>query len=95
MENIYQQLQKIVTLTPYHLSDLIATTEQVEKELKTVDGKPAQNHQDIMKYLKRIKEQANIIRKAKEMYGTNDLVAVLRLEIAQNQLQKLLNEPNS
>ena len=29
------------------------------------------------------------------MYGTNDLVAVLRLEIAQNQLQKLLNEPNS
>lgn len=95
MERINQQLQKIVTLTPYHLGELIATVETVEKELKTINSERAQNHQDTMKYLKRIKEQANIIRKAKEAYGTNDLVAVMRLEIAQNQLQKLLNEPNS
>ena len=95
MEKIYQQLQKIVTLTPYHLGNLIATTEKVEKELKTIDGKPTQNHQEIMAHLKRIKEQANIIRRARDTYGTNDLVAVMRLEIAQNQLQKLLNEPNS
>ena len=95
MEQINQQLQKIVTLTPYHLGELITTIETVEKELKTINGKPIQNNQDTIKYLKQIKEQANIIRRAKEAYGTNDLVAVLRLEIAQNQLQKLLNEPNS
>lgn len=95
MERINQQLQKIVTLTPYHLGELITTVETVEKELRTINSERVQNRQDTIKYLKRIKEQANIIRKAKEMYGTNDLVAVLRLEIAQNQLQKLLNEPNS
>lgn len=95
MERINQQLQKIVTLTPYHLGELITTIETVEKELKTINGKPIQNHQDTIKYLKQIKGQANIIRRAKEAYGTNDLVAVMRLEIAQNQLQKLLNEPNS
>lgn len=95
MERINQQLQKIVTLTPYHLGELITTIETVEKELKTINGEPIQTHQDTIKHLKRIKEQANIIRRAKEAYGTNDLVAVMRLEIAQNQLQKLLNEPNS
>lgn len=95
MEQINQQLQKIVTLTPYHLGELITTVETVEKELKTINSEPAQDLQEMIAHLKRIKEQANIIRKAKEMYGTNDLVAVLRLEIAQNQLQKLLNEPNS
>lgn len=91
MEKIKQQLQKIAILTPYHLGKLIAMVEQVEQELHS--NKQYQNmlnRQDIAMYLEQIKLQANIIRKARNTYGTNDLVAVMRLEIAQNQLQKLL-----
>lgn len=91
MEKVTQQLQKIAILTPYHLGELIATVEQVERELH--GNKQYQNmlnRQDISTYLEQIKLQANIIRKARNTYGTNDLVAVMRLEIAQNQLQKLL-----
>ena len=91
MEKVTQQLQKIAILTPYHLGELIATVEQVEHELH--GNKQYQNmlnRQGISTYLEQIKLQANIIRKARNTYGTNDLVAVMRLEIAQNQLQKLL-----
>lgn len=91
MEKIKQQLQKIVTLTPYQLADLIATVEKVEQELHSNEQyQNMLNQQDIATYLEQIKLQANIIRKARNAYGTNDLVAVMRLEIAQNQLQKLL-----
>lgn len=93
MEKIKQQLQKIVTLTPYHLGELITLVDEVENKMSTIKGE--QTQQEMMAYLTRIKEQANIIRRARDAYGTNDLVAVMRLEIAQNQLQKLLNEPNS
>lgn len=91
MEKIKQLLQKIVTLTPYHLGELITTMEQMEQELhmnKQCENVP--NQQDIATYVEQIKLQANIIRRARNTYGTNDLVAVMRLEIAQNQLQKLL-----
>lgn len=91
MEKVTQQLQKIAILTPYHLGELIATVEQVEHELH--GNKQYQNmlnRQDISTYLEQIKLQANIIRRARSNYGTTDLVAVMRLEIAQNQLQKLL-----
>lgn len=91
MNNINQQLQKIITLTPYHLGELIETIEQVETELRSDDvHKNMTQHQGIIKQLEQIKAQANIIRRARSNYGTNDLVAVMRLEIAQNQLQKLL-----
>lgn len=90
MEKI-KQLQKIAILTPYHLGKLIATVEQVEQELhRNKQYQNMLNRQDIATYLEQIKLQANIIRKARNTYGTNDLVAVMRLEIAQNQLQKLL-----
>lgn len=91
MKEINQQLQKIITLTPYHLGELIETVEQVETELhgEKVCKNMAQ-HQNIVKHLEQIKAQANIIRRARSNYGTTDLVAVMRLEIAQNQLQKLL-----
>lgn len=91
MEKIKQLLQKIVTLTPYHLGELITTVEQMEQELyinKQCENMP--NRQNIATYLEQIKLQANIIQRARNTYGTNDLVAVMRLEIAQNQLQKLL-----
>ena len=91
MEKIKQQLQKIVTLTPYHLGELITLVDEVENKMSTIKGE--QTQQEMMAYLTRIKEQANIIRRARDAYGTNDLVAVMRLEIAQNQLQKLLNNP--
>ena len=91
MNNINQQLQKIITPTPYHLGELIETIEQVETELHSDDvHKNMTQHQGIIKQLEQIKAQANIIRRARSNYGTNDLVAVMRLEIAQNQLQKLL-----
>lgn len=91
MEHINQQLQKIAILTPYHLGELIKTIEQVETELHDAEvHKNMTQHQDIAKYLEQIKAQANIIRRARSNYGTTDLVAVMRLEIAQNQLQKLL-----
>lgn len=93
MEKIKQQLQKIVTLTPYHLGELITLVDEVENKMSTIKGE--QTQQEMMAYLTRIKEQANIIRRAKDAYGTNDLVAVMRLEIAQNQLQKLLNNPHT
>lgn len=91
IEKIKQQLQKIITLTPYHLGELITVVEQVEQELhinKQCENMP--NQQDIVTYIEQIKLQANIIRRARNTYGTNDLVAVMRLEIAQNQLRKLL-----
>lgn len=91
MEKIKQQLQKIITLTPYHLGELITAVEKVEQELrsdKQYQNMP--NQQDIVTYIEQIKLQANIIRRARNTYGTNDLVAVMRLEIAQNQLRKLL-----
>lgn len=87
MEHINQQLQKIITLTPYHLGELIDTVEQVETDLQ---GSETTKYKDIVNYLEQIKTQADIIRRAREIYGTTDLVAALRLEIAQNQLQKLL-----
>lgn len=87
MKEINQQLQKITTLTPYHLGELIDTVEQVETELQ---GSDTTKYKDIINYLEQIKTQADIIRRAREIYGTTDLVAALRLEIAQNQLQKLL-----
>lgn len=91
MNSINQQLQKIITLTPYHLGELIETVEQVETELYGAEAhKNMTQHQDIIKHLEQIKAQANIIRRARSNYGTTDLVAVMRLEIAQNQLQKLL-----
>lgn len=91
MEHINQQLQKIITLTPYHLGELIETIDRVETELHNDEvHKNMTQHQDIIKHLEQIKAQANIIRRARNTYGTNDLVAVMRLEIAQNQLQKLL-----
>lgn len=91
MNNINQQLQKIITLTPYHLGELIETIELVETELHSDKvHKNMTQRQDIIKHLEHIKTQANIIRRARSNYGTNDLVAVMRLEIAQNQLQKLL-----
>lgn len=91
MNEINQQLQKIITLTPYHLGELIETVEQVETELHSDNvHKNMTQRQDIIKHLEQIKAQANIIRRARSNYGTNDLVAVMRLEIAQNQLQKLL-----
>lgn len=93
MEKIKQQLQKIVTLTPYHLSELITLVDEVENKMSTIKGE--QTQQEMMAYLTRIKEQANIIRRARDAYGTNDLVVVMRLEIAQNQLQKLLNNPHT
>lgn len=91
MEKIKQQLQKIITLTPYHLGELIETIEQIEAEMRNNEAhKNMTQHQDIIKHLEQIKAQANIIRRARSNYGTTDLVAVMRLEIAQNQLQKLL-----
>lgn len=93
MERINQQLQKIVTLTPYHLGELITLVDEVENKMSTIKGE--QTQQEMMAYLTWIKEQANIIRRARDAYGTNDLVAVMRLEIAQNQLQKLLNNPHT
>lgn len=91
MNEINQQLQKIITLTPYHLGELLDTVEQVEGELHSDEAyKNMTQRQNIIKYLEQIKAQANIIRRARNNYGTNDLVAVMRLEIAQNQLQKLL-----
>lgn len=93
MEKIKQQLQKIVTLTPYHLGELITLVDGVENEMSTIKGE--QTQQEMMVYLTRIKEQATIIRRARDAYGTNDLVAVMRLEIAQNQLQKLLNNSHT
>lgn len=93
MEKIKQQLQKIVTLTPYHLGELITLVDEVENKMSTIKGE--QTQQEMMAYLTQIKEQANIIRRARDAYGTNDLVAVMRLEIAQNQLQKLLNNPHT
>ena len=91
MKEINQQLQKIITLTPYHLGELIKTVEQVETELHGEKvRKNMTQRQDIIKHLEQIKAQANIIRRARSNYGTTDLVAVMRLEIAQNQLQKLL-----
>lgn len=91
MKEINQQLQKVITLTPYHLGELLDTVEQVEGELRNDEAyKNMTQHQDIIKHLEQIKVQANIIRRARSNYGTNDLVAVMRLEIAQNQLQKLL-----
>lgn len=91
MNEINQQLQKIITLTPYHLGELIETVERVETKLHSDNiHKNMTQRQDIIKHLKQIKAQANIIRRARSTYGTNDLVAVMRLEIAQNQLQKLL-----
>lgn len=91
MKKINQQLQKTITLTPYHLGELIETVEQVETELHSDEvHKNMTQRQDIIKHLEQIKAQANIIRRARSNYGTNDLVAVMRLEIAQNQLQKLL-----
>ena len=91
MENINQQLQKIITLTPYHLGELINIVEQVETDLQGNDAYTnTTKYQDVLNYLEQIKVQADIIRRAREIYGTTDLVAVLRLEIAQNQLQKLL-----
>lgn len=91
MKEINQQLQKIITLTPYHLGELIETVELVETELRGDKAyKNMTQRQDIIKHLEQIKAQANIIRRARNNYGTNDLVAVMRLEIAQNQLQKLL-----
>lgn len=93
MEKIKQQLQKIVTLTPYHLGELITLVDEVENKMSTIKGE--QTQQEMMAYLTWIKEQANIIRRARDAYGTNDLVAVMRLEIAQNQLQKLLNNPHT
>lgn len=91
MEHINQRLQKIITLTPYHLGELIETIEQIEAEMRNNEAhKNMTQHQDIIKHLEQIKAQANIIRRARNTYGTNDLVAVMRLEIAQNQLQKLL-----
>ena len=67
--------------------------DEVENKMSTIKGE--QTQQEMMAYLTRIKEQANIIRRARDAYGTNDLVAVMRLEIAQNQLQKLLNNPHT
>lgn len=91
MNNINQQLQKITTLTPYHLGELIETIEQVEAEMYSDEiHENMTQRQDIIKHLEQIKAQANIIRRARNTYGTNDLVAVMRLEITQNQLQKLL-----
>lgn len=91
MKEINQQLQKIITLTPYHLGELIDTVEQVETDLQGDEAhKTMTQYRDIIKHLEQIKAQANIIRRARSNYGTNDLVAVMRLEIAQNQLQKLL-----
>lgn len=91
MKEINQQLQKITTLTPYHLRELINTVEQVETDLQGNDAYTnTTEYQDILNYLEQIKVQADIIRRAREIYGTTDLVAALRLEIAQNQLQKLL-----
>lgn len=91
MNEINQQLQKIITLTPYHLGELIETVEQVETELHSDKvHKNMTQRRDIIKHLEQIKAQANIIRRARNNYGTNDLVAVMRLEIAQNQLQRLL-----
>ena len=91
MEHINQQLQKIITLTPYHLGELIGTVEQVETDLQGNDAyKNTPTYRDIVNHLEQIKTQADIIRRAREIYGTTDLVAALRLEIAQNQLQKLL-----
>lgn len=91
MNEINQQLQKLITLTPYHLGELLDTVEQVEGELRNDEAyKNMTQRQDIIKHLEQIKAQANIIRRARSNYGTNDLVAVMRLEIAQNQLQKLL-----
>lgn len=91
MEHINQQLQKIITLTPYHLGELIDTVEQVETDLQGNDAYTnTAKYQDVANYLEQIKTQADIIRRARNTYGTNDLVAVMRLEIAQNQLQKLL-----
>lgn len=91
MKKINQQLQKIITLTPYHLGELIETVELVETELRGDNiHKNMTQRQDIIKHLEQIKAQANIIRRARSNYGTNDLVAVMRLEIAQNRLQKLL-----
>lgn len=91
MNSINQQLQKIITLTPYHLGELIETVELVETELLGDEvHKNMTQRQGIIKHLEQIKAQANIIRRARSKYGTNDLVAVMRLEIAQNQLQKLL-----
>ena len=87
MKEINQHLQKITTLTPYHLGELIDTVEQVETALQ---GSDTTKYKDIINYLEQIKTQADIIRRAREIYGTTDLVAALRLEIAQNQLQKLL-----
>lgn len=87
MNEINQQLQKIITLTPYHLGELIDTVERIETKLQ---GSDTTEYKDIKNYLEQIKTQADIIRRAREIYGTNDLVAVMRLEIAQNQLQKLL-----
>ena len=87
MEHINQQLQKITILTPYHLGELIDTVEQVENDLR---GSETTKYKDVLNYLEQIKTQADIIRRAREIYGTTDLVAALRLEIAQNQLQKLL-----
>lgn len=93
MEKIKQQLQKIAILTPYHLGELITLVDEVENEMSTIKGEQTQH--EMMAYLTRIKEQANIIRRARDAHGTNDLVAVMRLEIAQNQLQKLLNNPHT
>lgn len=91
MEYINQQLQKIITLTPYHLGELIDTVERVETDLQGNDAYTnTAKYQDVANYLEQIKVQADIIRRAREIYGTTDLVAALRLEIAQNQLQKLL-----
>lgn len=91
METIKQRLQKIITLTPYHLGELIDIVEQVETDLQGNDAYTnTTKHQDVANYLEQIKTQADIIRRAREIYGTTDLVAALRLEIAQNQLQKLL-----
>lgn len=91
MEHINQQLQKITTLTPYHLGELINTIEQVETDLQGNDAYTnTAKYQDVLNYLEQIKVQADIIRRAREIYGTTDLVAALRLEIAQNQLQKQL-----
>lgn len=43
MKEINQQLQKIITLTPYHLGELIDTVEQVEIKLQDKMMKNAMN----------------------------------------------------
>lgn len=63
MEHINQQLQKIITLTPYHLGELIETIEQIEAEMRNNEAhKNMTQHQDIIKHLEQIKAQANICK---------------------------------